>query len=148
MAKIGTNSMIIMISIYPPSCWAEFWDISQMTQRVGEKNTNLKQCVICNNQHRLLVLRRSHEGEAVRDVSVLPGRRWVSNFSPLCTKASNLHPQESQTGVTSLIASTVFSFVDREACLEETDPVVNCPTWSSLFAFLCWSSIIVLCYWP
>ena len=26
-------------------------------------------------------------------------------------------------GVTSLIASTVFSFVDRDSCLEETDPV-------------------------
>ena len=33
-------------------------------------------------------------------------------------------PQEGQTGVTSLIASTVFSFVDRESCLEETDPVI------------------------
>jgi len=33
--------------------------------------------------------------------------------------------EENQTGVTSLIASTVFSFVDREACLEETDPVLT-----------------------
>jgi len=33
--------------------------------------------------------------------------------------------EENQAGVTSLIASTVFSFVDRESCLEETDPVLT-----------------------
>jgi len=33
--------------------------------------------------------------------------------------------EEGQAGVTSLIASTVFSFVDRESCLEETDPVLT-----------------------
>jgi len=37
----------------------------------------------------------------------------------------SLARQEDCPGVTSLIASTVFSFVDRESCLEETDPVLT-----------------------
>merc|ERR1712083_255846 len=37
----------------------------------------------------------------------------------------SLARQEDGPGVTSLIASTVFSFVDRDSCLEETDPVLT-----------------------
>ena len=96
---------------------------------------NLKRRVSCNKQLRLLVLKRLREEGAARAVSVWPGRRFASNLSPVCSsqakrnsKASYylyLSPQEGQAGVTSLIASTVFSFVDRESCLEETDPVAT-----------------------
>ena len=47
-----------------------------------------------------------------------PGRDRLS-FKNLILSISG----QDGPGVTSLIASTVFSFVDRDSCLEETDPV-------------------------
>ena len=91
---------------------------------------------------RSLVSRRSQSEEAVRAVWVSPDKRFDhklchrhrhrhhhSHHHRHCRHRHHHHPHHHHhqdcPGVTSLIASTVFSFVDRESCLEETDPVIS-----------------------
>ena len=136
---VSINIFIIIISNRSKKC-SQCSQIANVHENCSDDHLNNSL-----NNLRSLVLRRSQSEEAVRAVWVSPDKRFDHKLCHRhyhrhshhhrrdhhrhCRHRHHHHPphlhHQDCPGVTSLIASTVFSFVDRESCLEETDPVIS-----------------------